>query len=175
MSASCGHLARFASAEALLSAARGASAAGYAELDAYAPFAVPGLAAALGFRERRIGPMSLIAGLAGAAAACWLQWFSAVLAYPYFVGGKPLASWPAFVPVSFAVGIVCAVLAAVLGMLLGNGLPRPYHAVFNDPDFDSASSAAFFLLVPEQAQTDASSIVALLQRHGAQQVRELPG
>ncbi|WP_347331433.1 DUF3341 domain-containing protein [Marinimicrobium locisalis] len=146
-----GVMARFADAEALLQATKAARQAGYQRMDAYTPFPVPGLSEALGFRERRIAPVALGSGTIGSVFAFTLQWYSATIDYPYLVGGKPLNSWPAFLPITFEVGILTAVLAAVVAMLVGNGLPRPYHPAFNERAFERASSDGFFLLLCEPA------------------------
>lgn len=171
-----GVIARFASPDQLLAATQAARQAGYRELDAFASFPVPGLAAALGFHERSIMPLALLTGLLAAAAVFALQWYSAVIDYPIVVGGKPLNSWPAFLPVSFELGILVAVLTTVITMLAGNGLPRPYHAVFNDSEFGRASSDGFFLLIGCSDDANATAIPAVyawLRAQGAASIREL--
>lgn len=177
MTKSCayGVIARYNTAEELVLAAETARSAGYRHLDAFAPFPVPGLTDALGFRDRFIMPLALIAGVLGAAGAFALQWYSAVIDYPYVVGGKPLASWPAFLPITFEIGILAAVLTAFIAMLLGNRLPQLYHPVFNDIEFERASNDGFFLLVPcrQKAEVTRASIHELLQSTGACHVREL--
>lgn len=142
-----GLLAEFPSAEALVAAARDLSKRGYRRLDAYTPFAVHGLAEALGFRKTRMSLVVLIGGLLGMVGGFALQWWVAVKAYPLNIGGRPLNSWPAFIPVTFELTILVASLFAVLGMLALNGLPRPHHPLFAIPAFDHASSDAFFLCV----------------------------
>jgi hypothetical protein len=179
-----GIIARFESAAALVAATESARQAGYTAMDAHSPFPVPGLAEALGFQERRIPLLALGFGLVGAGAAFFMQWYSAVIDYPFVVGGKPLNSWPAFLPITFEVGILAAVLTTVIAMFAGNGLPRPYHPVFNDADFERASADGFFLVIemPEarredpQEEHDKTSLekaTAFLQKHGALSVREL--
>lgn len=142
-----GVIARFDNAAALLLATKSAREAGYQLMDAYAPFPVPGLAETLGFRERRIAPLALGFGIVGSIVAFLVQWYSATIGYAYAVGGKPLNSWPAFLPITFEVGVLTAVLAAVIAMLAGNGLPQPYHPVFHWNEFERASSDGFFLLI----------------------------
>lgn len=170
-----GVIARYKTAEDLVLAAQIARRAGYRNLDAFAPFPVPGLADALGFRARFIPLLAFMAGVLGAAAAFALQWYSAVIDYPYVVGGKPLASWPAFLPVIFEVGILAAVVTAVIAMLVANRLPQLYHPVFNDIEFDRASDDGFFLLVPCRFTAKAARVPIheLLQSTGACHVREL--
>lgn len=168
-----GLIARYNTAEALVLAAEAARRAGYRNLDAFAPFPVPGLAEALGFRARFIMPLSLMAGVLAAAGAFALQWYAAI-DYPYVAGGKPLLSWPAFLPITFELGILASVLTALIAMLVGNRLPQLYHPVFNDIEFDRASDDGFFLLVPYRPNTATpASIDELLQSTGACQVREL--
>jgi hypothetical protein len=169
-SAPYGLLGRFESPEALIAAVRAARAAGYRDLDAYAPFPLPGLAEALGFRDRWIGRGALLSGVLAAAGALFMQWYSAVIDYPYVVGGKPLASWPAFLPITFEVGILGVVLWALITLLVRNGLPKLYHPVFNDPEFDRASGDGFFLLLRPDKIPDAK---VFLQEHGALAVREV--
>lgn len=164
-----GILVRVSSAEALVAAARAASRAGLRDLDAFAPFPVPGLVEALGYRERLIAPLALVLGLLAAAGAFFMQWYAS-FDYPYVVGGKPLNSWPAFLPITFEVGVLTAVLTALLTMLIRNGLPRPYHPVFNDPAFDHASADGFFLLCPGASLTDVQDC---LKDHDTRDIREL--
>jgi hypothetical protein len=142
-----GLLAEFPSADSLVAAARDLSERGYRRLDAYTPFAVHGLAEALGFHKTRMSLVVLIGGLIGMVGGFALQWWVAVKAYPLNIGGRPLNSWPAFIPVTFELTILVASLFAVLGMLALNGLPRPHHPLFAIPAFDHASSDAFFLCV----------------------------
>lgn len=169
-----GIIARFEGPEALVKAARAAREAGYQSVDAHAPFPVPGLSQALGFRERSIPVIALACGVIGAAVAFFMQWYSAVIDYPIVVGGKPLNSWPAFLPITFEVGVLSAVLSAVIAMIVSNGLPRPYHPVFNDAEFDRASGDGFFLVISGELDTDTvNSIKVLLSAHAAVGVREL--
>lgn len=140
-----GVMAEFAQPEELLNAARAAYAAGYRKMDAYSPFPVEGVAEAIGFEHTRVSLVVLIGGITGAAVAYGMQYYSAVWDYPLNVGGRPLHSWPAFIPIIFELTILFAAFAAVFGMLLMNGLPRPYHPVFNTPDFKLASQTRFFL------------------------------
>jgi hypothetical protein len=133
-----GVMAEFASAEALLAAVRKARAAGYANVEAYAPFPVEGLPEATGFKRNWIPAIVLGGGLAGGIGGYFMQWYSAVLSYPINSGGKPPHSWPEFIPVTFELTVLVAALAGVIGMLALNGLPRLYHPVFNVREFDLA-------------------------------------
>lgn len=160
---------RFDHPEALIEAVRAARRAGFRRLEAHAPFPLEGLDDALGFHERRIPVVALIAGALGAALTFALQYYSAH-EYPFVVGGKPLNSWPAFVLATVAMCILAAVLAAFVAMLVGNRLPQPYHPAFDWPAFDRASSDSFFLLIADEPIEDAR---ALLERY-AVELQELP-
>ena len=140
-----GVMAEFASAERLLAATRKARDAGYVQLEAYSPFPIEGLAEATGFRRNWIPAIVLGGGLAGGIGGYFMQWYSAVLSYPFNAGGKPLHSWPEFIPVTFELTVLVAALAGVIGMLVLNGLPKLYHPVFNVREFDLASRNRFFL------------------------------
>jgi hypothetical protein len=144
-----GLLAEFESPQALLAATRAAFAEGYRNLDAYSPFPVDGLAEAMGFEKTRVAPVTLLGGIAGGAAGYGMQFYSATLDYPLNSGGRPLHSWPSFIPITFELTILGAALAAVFGMLWMNGLPKPYHPVFNVPAFKRASECRFFLCLME--------------------------
>ncbi len=142
-----GLLAEYQQPEKLVAAAQRAYAEGYRKMDAYSPMPVEGLAEALGFTHNRMPLIVLIGGLMGAATAFGMMYFSAVIHYPINVGGRGLNSWPAFVPITFELTILFGSFAAVFGMLGLNGLPMPYHAVFNAPGFAMASRSRFFLCI----------------------------
>jgi hypothetical protein len=131
----------------LLTAARRAHAEGYRKMDAYTPFAVEGLAEAIGFHSTRVPLIVLLGGMIGCFTGYLLQYWIHAIDYPTNVGGRPLHSAPAFIPVTFELTILIAALSAFLGMLALNGLPMPHHPVFNAPNFELASRNRFFLCI----------------------------
>jgi len=139
-------MAEFGDADSLLAAAR-ECASRYRDVDAYAPFAVEGLADAIGFRRDRTAIATFLGGIIGGVGTYFLQWYAAVVDYPINAGGRPLHSWPAFVPATFELTILGAALAAFVALLALNGLPRLNHPVFEAKDFDLASRNRFFLAI----------------------------
>ena len=140
-----GLMAEFASPERLLEATRKAREAGYVRVEAYSPFPVEGLAEATGMKRNWVPAIVLGGGLAGGIGGYFMQWYSAVISYPINAGGRPLHSWPEFIPVTFELTILVAAVAGVIGMLWLNGLPKLYHPVFNVREFDLATRNRFFL------------------------------
>jgi hypothetical protein len=142
-----GLIAEFDTPGVLIAATNAAREAGFHKMDAYAPYPIEALTHALGHHRSKLPLMVLIGGVIGAATGLGLQWWVNNVAYPMNVGGRPLSSWPAFVPATFETTILFASLTAVLGMLALNGLPTPYHPVFNAPRFSFASRDRYFLCI----------------------------
>jgi hypothetical protein len=146
-SAPYGLMAEFDDPTALVRAAKRTYEAGYRRIDAFSPYPVEEAWEAIGQHDRRLSLIVLGGGIAGLLSGIGLQEWVHQLAYPLNIAGKPLNSWPQFVPVTFELTILFAALAGVIGMILLNGLPQPYHPVFNVPRFEHASRDKFFLLV----------------------------
>jgi hypothetical protein len=142
-----GMMAEFDSAQALIDAAKHTHEAGYQKIDAYSPFPIEGLAEEIGFHHNAVPLVVLIGGIIGGLTGYLMQYWISAIDYPINVGGKPPHSWPAFIVITFEMTILFAVIFAVFGMLALNGLPMPYHPVFNVPRFALASKDRFFLIV----------------------------
>jgi hypothetical protein len=142
-----GLMAEFNSADDLIAAAHGIYEAGYRRVDAYTPYPIEELAEALGHHRSKLPAIVLGGGILGALGGYFLQYWVSVIHYPMNIGGRPLHSWPAFIVPTFECTILAAALSAVLGMFFLNGLPQPYHPVFNVPRFAMASRDRYFLVV----------------------------
>ena len=170
-----GVMAQFDDVTTLMRAARRVRESGYTRTDAFTPFPVHGLDDELGVRKTVLPKLVLGAGILGAFAGFGMQYFAMVIHYPLNIGGKPLNSWPAFIPITFEVTILFAALTAVIGMLALNGLPQPYHPVFNIRNFERASEDQFFLCIEsDDPKFDAAEARDLLSAAGAVEVTDVP-
>jgi Protein of unknown function (DUF3341) len=142
-----GLMAEFDSAQALVDAAKKTHESGYKKIDAYSPFPIEGLAEEIGMHFDEIPLTVLVGGIIGGCTGYLMQYWMSAVDYPLNIGGKPPHSWPAFIVITFEMTILFAGISAVLGMLAFNGLPMPYHPVFNVPRFAFASKDRFFLIV----------------------------
>ncbi len=171
-----GILAEFETAQQLVDAAVAARDAGYKRLDAYTPFPVEGLTDALGHRHTKLPYVVLLGGILGGLGGYLLQWYTSVYSYPLNIADRPYHSWPAFIPVTFECTILGASLAAVFGMLGLNGLPMPYHPLFNIDRFALASRDRFFLCIrtvdPKFDLVETRKFMQALP--GAREVQEVP-
>ena len=170
-----GLLAGFDNLAGLIHATEAAREEGYTDMDAFSPFPSEELAEALGVRSSRLPLLVLLGGLAGAAGGYFMQYYASVIGYPHIAGGKPLNSWPSFIPVTFELTILAAALTAVLGMLALNGLPRPHHPLFNVPAFDRATRDRFFLWIgSHDPRFDLEATRAFLARFNPETLDEVP-
>ena len=143
-----GLLAEFDTPDELVAATRKVTAAGYTKTDGFSPFPIHDMSDALNFRERKVAPIILIGGLCGLAGGWGLEYWSQVIAYPLNIGGRPFNAWVSFIPPAFETTILFAAFSAAIGMLALNGLPQPYHPVFNVERFAAlASTEKFFLAI----------------------------
>ena len=169
-----GLMAEFDEPHRLIEATEHAYAAGYRRMDAYTPYPIEGLAEALGKHYTRLGWIVLAGALTGALGGYGLAYYASVVSYPFNVGGKPFNSWQAFVPVIFECTILAAAFSAVLGMLGLNGLPQPYHPVFNVPRFALASRNRFFLCIESRdAKFDREGARKFLEEVSGHEVYEV--
>ena len=167
-----GLMAEFDSPDSILHAAQKSYDAGYRKIEAYSPFPVHGLDEAVGFPSNRVSLVVLIGGLIGAAAGFGMQAIAMAYHYPFMIGGRPLLSWPMFIPITFESGILLASLSAFVGMFAMNGLPMPYHPVFNVERFaQKAARDGFFLTVESSDDRyDEAETRAFLEGLGATHV-----
>jgi hypothetical protein len=142
-----GVVAEYVTPDGLLEACTKAHAAGYRRMDAYTPFPIEEVADAIGFEKTRVPLLTLCGGILGGLSGYLMQYWVNVSAFPLNIGGRPLHSWPPFLIITFEMTILFAGITAVVGMLTLNGLPQPYHSIFNHPRFTAASRDRFFLCI----------------------------
>ena len=172
--ATYGLMAEFEDPSAAVSAAQRAYAEGYRRMDAYSPYPIEVLSEAIGVHSTKMPLIVLIGGIVGGLAGYLMQYYLLVIDYPLNVGGKPFHSWPQFIPITFECTVLGAALAAVFGMLALNGLPEPYHPVFNAPNFALASRDRFFVLVEAtDPRFDRERTAALLRSLGPREVTDV--
>lgn len=162
-----GIMAEFDNPSALVAAARRTHEAGYRRVNGYSPYPIEELDEAIGFTRTTLPLIVLAGGILGGLGGFFMQYWMAVIDYPLNVGGKPYNSWPAFIPITFETTVLCAAFAAVLGMLMLNKLPQPYHPVFNAPNFALATRDRFFLVIeandPKFNHRDATQFMKTLE------------
>jgi hypothetical protein len=170
-----GLMAEFDTPDEIVAAAKRTHAAGYKNIDAYSPFPIEELWEAIGFHHNRVALVVLIGGILGCMTGYGLQYWVANIAYPINVGGRPFHSWPSFIIVTFELTILFSVLSAVFGMLALNGLPMPYHPVFNVERFSRATEDKFFLVIfSSDAKYNERETRVFLQSLGPKSIEEVP-
>lgn len=170
-----GIMAGFEEPEQLIEAARETRRHGFTKVDAYSPFPLEGLDEALGLRPSRVPLVFLLAGAAGALAAFSLQYYIARFDYPINVGGRPLNSWPAFIPITFELTVLFAGILGFIAVLAMNRLPMPFHPVFNSSSFvEHASQDRFYLCIEaSDPKFDAESVKGFLHNLDPAEVHEI--
>jgi hypothetical protein len=169
-----GVMAEFATPSELVAAARASYDAGYRRVNGYSPFPIEEVWEAIGFHGTGLPLIVLIGGILGGLGGFLMQYYLAVIDYPLNVGGKPLNSWPAFIPITFECTILVAALSAVFGMLALNKLPQPYHPVFNAPNFALATRDSFFLVIEaSDRKYNHDEVVRLLRSLDAKDVTDV--
>ena len=170
-----GLLAKFDTPEALLFATNRIYEAGYRKFDTYSPYPVEGLAHAMRLRSSPLPYVVLVGGILGALIGFGMQWYATVFGNPWNIGGRPLNSWPAYVPIAFETTILFAAFAGVIGLFIFTRLPQPYHPVFNSEDFtDHGSQDSFYLGIEASDQKfDVDNTRKYLKELGSIQVTEI--
>jgi hypothetical protein len=169
-----GFIAEFDKVDNLVDAVGRTRKQGYRKMDAYTPFPIHEVFEAMEDYNTWVSPIVLAGGLTGATFGFTLQTWTSMFDYPMNVGGRPLFSWPSFIPITFESMVLFAAFSAVVGMLLLNGLPKPYHPVFNVPGFERASVDRFFLCIESTDPLfDTGETMRFLQGLGSIRVTEV--
>jgi hypothetical protein len=170
-----GAMAEFETPEELIAACEKAYASGYRCMDAYTPMPVEGLAEAIGYKRNKVALAVLIGGSCGAIGGfTLLEWISGI-AYPHNVGGRPLNSWPSWIPITFECMILLSAITSLVCVIAMNGLPQLYHPVFNVPEFTRASIDRFFLCIESSdPQFRTEETLEFLRELGGSEVTVVP-
>jgi hypothetical protein len=169
-----GLMAEFETPGALVHAAKTAYQAGYRKMDTYSPYPLEEAWEAIGHHDRRLSLIVLLGGIAGGCTGYGLEYWVHAITYPVNVAGKPLNSWPQFIPVTFELTILFAAIAGVIGMIALNGLPTPYHPAFNIERFEHATQDRFFLMLEaEDPKFDRQGTMDFLKGLNPSEVNEV--
>ena len=169
-----GVMAEFENPTDLVAAAQKVYSLGYRRINGYSPYPIEELSEAIGFTKTSLPLIVFIGGLIGGLTGFFMQYWIEVIDYPINVGGKPTNSWPAFIPITFEMTVLFAAFSAVLGMLILNKLPQPYHPVFNLPNFALATRDRFFLAIEaNDAKFNHAEVVDLLKSLNAVAVNDV--
>lgn len=170
-----GILAEFDTATQMVDAARQVRDAGYTKTDAFSPFPLHEIDEALGIKRSILPYLILAGGITGLLSGLGLVYFVHVIDYPIIVGGRPHFSLPSFIPPMYELTILFSSFVAVFGMLFLNGLPAPYHPLFNVPRFALATREKFFLVIEsDDPNYEYEKTRALMERLDAQEVFDVP-
>lgn len=170
-----GLVAEFEDHHALLKAARAAHEFGFRKFEAYSPFPIEEMPRAIGFPRNRVALCGLLGGLGGGIGGYFMQWYAMAVDYPLNIGGRPLHSIPSFIPITFELTVLGSALAAVLGMLALNGLPRPHHPIFAAKNFARASTDKFFLCIESgDPRFERGAVELFLREQNARDISEVP-
>ncbi|MBN1443441.1 MAG: DUF3341 domain-containing protein [Planctomycetes bacterium] len=164
----------FDDADALLRAAEKVRAAGFRRWDCHTPYPVHGLDEAMGLEESPIPYVSLVSGFAGAGAALWMQWWMSAVDYPVRIGGKPLFSWPAFVPIAFVFFVLFAALGTMASLFILARLGR-WHSPLHDSGIMAEVTSHRFAVVlqADDAIFDEQTAAEILRSAGCEDIRPL--
>lgn len=163
-----GLLAEYPHPGALLKAAKAVHASGYKHFDTHSPFPIHGMDKAMGLGQSKVGYITLGGAIGGLALATWLQWWTSAVDYPINISGKPYFALEPSIPIMFELTVLLSAIAAVTGMLLLNGLPRPYNPLFYSSEFKRVTDDAFFLHVAASDPSfDLEGSEAMLRELGA--------
>jgi len=173
-----GIMAEFDNVQDLVAATHAAYEAGYRVMDAYTPFPIEEVSETIGFHRHhnKVPLVTLIGGLCGGIGGYSLASLASAVWFPLNIAGRPLIPWPMFIPVTFECTILVAGLSCAIGMMAMNGLPQPYHPVFNVPNFSRATIDRFFLCIEARdPRYDEDAVIGLLNRSGAMEVTRVQG
>ena len=169
-----GMIARFENSGELLEAAKKARETGYTKYDCHSPFPIHGMDKAMGLKRSGVGWLVGVAAIIGTSGALLLQWWTSAINYPLVISGKPFFSYQAFVPVTFALGVLLSAFTALIAMLIINGLPRFFHPIFYSDTFERFSTDGFFMSVDsEEPRFDPEKTAEFLRSLGGKDIELL--